>query len=101
MAVSDAPFVAPAAGFLGRLAARRSQPRRWRAIISSGTGIVGLVCLALVLGVVCLGPFTAPYSPYDSVGIPFGSPGPGMLFGTDNLGRDVLSRWLHGGSQVM
>jgi peptide/nickel transport system permease protein len=99
--VSDAPSAMPARSFFGRRAVRQNRPRSWRAITSSGTGIVGLICLALVLGVACLGPFVAPYSPYDSVGIPFGSPGPGTLFGTDNLGRDVLSRWLHGGAQVM
>lgn len=80
---------------------RQVRSRGWRAVVSSSTGIVGLVCVALVLGVACLGPLLAPHSAYDSVGIPYATPGSGGLLGTDNLGRDVLSRWLDGGAQVM
>ncbi|WP_157107209.1 ABC transporter ATP-binding protein/permease [Nocardia grenadensis] len=50
-----------------------------------------------ILGVVALGPFFAPYSPTASVARPYRSPGPGHLLGTDVVGRDVLSRLLHGG----
>lgn len=55
------------------------------------------VILAGILGVVALGPLVAPYSPTASVAAPYRPPGPGHLLGTDVVGRDVLSRLLHGG----
>ncbi|WP_459546109.1 ABC transporter ATP-binding protein/permease [Nocardia sp. X0981] len=60
--------------------------RAWRSVILAG-----------VLGVVALGPLLAPHSPTASVGAPFRPPGPGHPLGTDVVGRDVLSRLLHGG----
>ncbi|MGW0179248.1 ABC transporter ATP-binding protein/permease [Nocardia sp. NPDC003345] len=53
--------------------------------------------LAGILGVVALGPFLAPYSPTASVAAPYRPPGLRYLLGTDVVGRDVLSRLLHGG----
>jgi oligopeptide transport system permease protein len=60
-----------------------------------------VVCLA-VLGVVTLAslaaPWIAPY-PYDAIDLPLGAAAPSRehWFGTDALGRDLLSRCLHGG----
>jgi peptide/nickel transport system permease protein len=101
MVVSSPPAVARTQGIFRRRGSRQIPLRSWRVVVSSATGIVGLVCLVLVLGIAFFGPFLAPYSPYDSVSIPFDSPGPAAWLGTDNLGRDVLSRWLVGGAQVM
>jgi peptide/nickel transport system permease protein len=60
---------------------------------------IGLVLFLLVLGVALIGPFFSPVPPADSVGVPFGH-SPNSAFGTDNLGRDVLSRFLWGGRSV-
>nr|WP_081514565.1 ATP-binding cassette domain-containing protein [Nocardia donostiensis] len=57
--------------------------------------------LAGVLGVIALGPLLAPRSPTASVGLPFRPPGPGYPLGTDVVGRDVLSRLLHGGWSLL
>ncbi|MFN3431126.1 MAG: ABC transporter permease [Candidatus Sericytochromatia bacterium] len=59
--------------------------------------------LGAVLAVVLLAPWLAPYDP--TLQLPGGltdsgqplPPGPGHWLGTDDLGRDVLSRLLHGG----
>jgi peptide/nickel transport system permease protein len=48
-----------------------------------------------------LGPLVAPHSPTDTVGLPFSPPSSKALLGTDNLGRDVLSRVLYGGWTVL
>jgi peptide/nickel transport system permease protein len=57
-----------------------------------GGGIFGLVALCALLG-----PHVAPY-PYDEMNIMtrFQPPGPAHWFGTDEYGRDVLSRMLFG-----
>ncbi len=66
----------------------------WQARI--GLGVVLLVVLAIAVG-----PFFAPYSPLDQLGIPYSPPGGHFLLGTDNLGRDVLSRLLYGGRRIV
>jgi ABC-type dipeptide/oligopeptide/nickel transport system permease subunit len=64
-------------------------------------GMTGLVLLAIVVGVAIAGPWFAPYSPSETVGIPLTGRAPGQVLGTDYLGRDVLSRVLWGGRSVL
>jgi peptide/nickel transport system permease protein len=61
-----------------------------------GLAIVGIVVL-IALG----GPLVAPYSPTEFVAIPNSAPSDEALFGADALGRDVWSRFLHGGRSVL
>jgi peptide/nickel transport system permease protein len=57
-----------------------------------------LILLLVILSVFLLANFLAPYGPDDiGVGEHFASPSQAHLFGTDNLGRDLLSRVLFGG----
>jgi peptide/nickel transport system permease protein len=61
-----------------------------------------LVGLGVVLiGIVLFGPELAPHSPTAPVAPPYSPPGTGGLFGTDYLGRDVLSRVLNGGRPLL
>lgn len=65
----------------------------------SRLGVLNRIALALfaatfVVGL--LGPLFAPHAPSAAVGAPFTAPGHGTLLGTDDLGRDVLSRILYG-----
>ena len=69
--------------------------------VRTPTGLVGIVLLAAVVGVALLGPFFAPYPPDEPVGVPFSGPSEVPPFGTDFLGRDVLSRVLWGGRSVL
>ncbi|TIC85629.1 ABC transporter permease [Nocardioides sp. GY 10127] len=62
---------------------------------------IGLVMFVLVVGVAVVGPFVAPHSPTEFVGAPFDPPSSSAWLGTDSLGRDVLSRVLHGGWTVL
>jgi peptide/nickel transport system permease protein len=62
---------------------------------------VGLVLAGLVILTALAGPYLAPHSPTDFVGAPNSPPGDGAMFGTDNIGRDVLSRFLSGGRSLL
>jgi peptide/nickel transport system permease protein len=69
--------------------------------VRTPSGIVGLSLLAFVLFVAIAGPFLAPHSITETVGAPGQPPSSTTPFGTDFLGRDVLSRVLHGGHSVL
>jgi ABC-type dipeptide/oligopeptide/nickel transport system permease subunit len=72
--------------------------RRWTPrLVQTRAGLVGFVALGLLLAFVIAGPLIAPHEPDAPIGIPGEPPGNGLLLGTDGLGRDVLSRLLHGG----
>jgi peptide/nickel transport system permease protein len=64
-------------------------------------GAVGLILLLFVVGVALLGPLLAPHALDQPIGAPGSAPGNGAALGTDSLGRDVLSRVLHGGRYVL
>jgi len=60
-------------------------------------GRVGLVLVALILAAALFAPWLAPHDPNRiDVMNRFAGPGAGHLLGTDQLGRDLLSRLLHG-----
>jgi peptide/nickel transport system permease protein len=69
--------------------------------VRTGTGLVGVVVLALAVGVALFGPYVAPHPLDQPVGTPFEGPSSEALLGTDFLGRDVLSRVLWGGRSVL
>ena len=57
---------------------------------------VSLVVLAILCGAAILAPVIAPYDPDAIVGPFSGKPTAEFLLGTDQIGRDVLSRLLYG-----
>ena len=61
-------------------------------------GVLGVVMVTLFVGAAVFAPLVAPYNPYTmdlaNTNQPPGSPG--HLLGTDNFGRDILSRLVHG-----
>ncbi len=67
-----------------------------RALRTKST-VIGVILTALIVAIAVIGPFVSPHTPTEFVGAPFSPRGPGMLFGTDAIGRDVWSRFLHGG----
>ena len=62
---------------------------------------VGLGLAGFIVFIAALGPLLAPHSPYIFIGAPFDAPSAIARLGTDNLGRDVLSRVLYGGRSVL
>lgn len=62
---------------------------------------IGVVLLLPVVLIAVLGPFLSPEDPAAIIGTPYAPPGGDAIFGTDNLGRDVFSRFLHGGTVIL
>lgn len=72
--------------------------RIWKSMRSNQLGLIGGGLLAVVVLAALLAPWIAPYSPAETnFDVPYQQPGTvGFLLGTDDLGRDILSRLLHG-----
>jgi peptide/nickel transport system permease protein len=77
-----------------RFAVARDALRFWRTRI-------GLAVTLVVVAVAVFGPLAAPHSPTAFLAPPYARPSAALPFGTDELGRDVLSRVLHGGLSIL
>ena len=62
---------------------------------------IGLGLVLLILGIALIGPRVAPHGGNDFIGTPNSLAVPGALFGTDHIGQDVWSRFLHGGLTIL
>ncbi|WP_433274674.1 ABC transporter permease [Actinosynnema sp. CS-041913] len=94
--VPETPLIGDAAGAVAVAGGKSGLSVLGRAL-RTGPARLGLVLLTAVGLVVVLGPLPAPHAPDAIVGQPLAGPGGKFLLGTDILGRDVLSRLLHGG----
>jgi peptide/nickel transport system permease protein len=65
------------------------------------SGAIGFGILVFVVLFALIGPYVAPHSPTKPLGVPLAGPSGSSPFGTDFLGRDVLSRMLNGGRSVL
>jgi peptide/nickel transport system permease protein len=81
------------------------QHRPWVTLVLGAWGQartkIGLALVLLLVGSALIGPLFAPAEPAEFVAAPFAGPSGDALLGTDNLGRDVLSRFLWGGRSVL
>ncbi|WP_326125253.1 ABC transporter permease [Metasolibacillus meyeri] len=81
----------------------RSQVRKkkrkelWQKIYSNKAALAGLIILSIYALMLVFGPLIAPYDPYE-IQLENKLQGPSMehLMGTDDKGRDILSRILYG-----
>lgn len=68
-----------------------------RHILRNRLSLTGLLLIFALLVLAVIGPSVAPYSPYTTDPInKLESPSKAHVFGTDNLGRDILTRVLYG-----
>lgn len=69
-----------------------------RAFVRNRLAVIGLVLLVVLVGAAILAPWVAPYPPLQmNLLNAYAPPGSeGHLLGTDNFGRDILSRLIHG-----
>ncbi|PZO04091.1 MAG: peptide ABC transporter permease [Hyphomicrobiales bacterium] len=66
-------------------------------VLRSPQGALGLVLVGLILLVVIVGPWIAPYDPESLAPLQrYKPPSAQFWLGTDQYGRDILSRLLHG-----
>lgn len=88
-----------------RTAGPRVRRREWLHVLTAAArtprGMVGAGLALLVVLVAVIGPFVAPYSPLAFVTVPGSGPSSKFPLGGDILGRDVLSRVLDGGWQLL
>lgn len=70
----------------------------WRRLRKNRLSVVGLCVLGVVVFAAVVGPWCSPYE-YDQQDTALGAAGPSAKhwLGTDTLGRDLLTRILHGG----
>jgi len=81
------------------------QRRPWLGILRNalrlGRTKIGVAIVALIIVIAVFGPLAAPHSPTEFVAVPNSGPSGDAIFGADALGRDVFSRFLHGGLSVL
>ncbi|MBT1248259.1 MULTISPECIES: ABC transporter permease [unclassified Thermosipho (in: thermotogales)] len=68
-------------------------------LFKTGTGLltfIGAMILLFYITLAIFAPQIAPYNPIERVGRSLTSPNDQFVFGTDNLGRDILSRVIYG-----
>jgi peptide/nickel transport system permease protein len=71
--------------------------RSWRL----GRTKFGVLVVVLLVLLALVGPYVAPHSPTEFADTPYAHPSSHAALGTDNLGRDVLSRFLSGGRSIL
>jgi peptide/nickel transport system permease protein len=100
----DVPVIpAPSAPVASGTTSERTQARREtvRQLIRRPAFVIGnLVIIGWIITAV-LGERITPYDPFNSFSSGHIPPGPEHLFGTDRLGRDVLSRVMVGSRDVL
>ena len=81
------------------------QRRPWLGILRNALRLtrtrIGVGIVILIVAIAVFGPLLARHSPTAFVAVPNSGPSSTAVFGADALGRDVLSRFLHGGLTVL
>lgn len=77
-----------------------AESRSWRDLLKlDGTTLVGLIGLAVIVGLVLtavFAPLLAPFDPTERVARPFLAPDGTHLLGTNDIGQDLLSELIYG-----
>jgi peptide/nickel transport system permease protein len=98
---ATAPAVPPGAAVRSRPAGRHP----WLSVLAAAArtprGAAGLTLAGLVVLLAAAGPWLAPKSPTALLTSPFAKPSGRFPLGGDFLGRDVLSRVLNGGWELL
>ncbi len=90
--ISDASVLEPTDGAL----APPRQPGRWRLLLAEKKALVGLTVLTVLIVAAILAPWLTPYDPNAMMYSMLSPPSLAHPLGTDDLGRDLLSRIIFG-----
>src|SRR5215217_2815172 len=77
--------------------ARRGRPSLLQRFLSRKVAVLAAVFLVIAIGGAALASWISPYPPERILGSRLAPAGGRFVLGTDQAGRDVLSRLLHGG----
>lgn len=80
---------------------RNTARRNFLAACRTTAGAVGLTLFLIVAAIAVVGPWLAPHSSTESLSVPLAGPSSAYPMGTDQLGRDVLSRVMSGGLALL
>ena len=70
----------------------------WHRLLQDKVAVAGLIIMVLLILMSVFAPLLAPYDPYYmDLGAMKQAPNAAHVFGTDGMGRDILSRILYGG----
>jgi ABC-type dipeptide/oligopeptide/nickel transport system permease subunit len=72
-----------------------------RGLLLSRSGCVGLFLAGAIVALALCGPLLTPYSPIDTLAMPYELPTMAHPLGADSLGRDALARYLYGGRTLV
>jgi peptide/nickel transport system permease protein len=86
---------------LGALGKERQTLTLFRQMLRLKRSRIAVALLGGIVLIAVVGPYIAPFDPNSFVGPPFLAAYEGSPFGTDLLGRDVLSRFLSGGLSIL
>jgi peptide/nickel transport system permease protein len=93
--------LAPVGGATAPVAHRAEWRRLMRETLRKRRTQIGLLCTSVILVIAIFGPLMSSTSPTALIGTPYGGRAKGLPFGSDYLGRDVWSRFLHGGLRLL
>ena len=100
--ISSGPAGPPLAAVAVVHAPRRAQPTAWRLLLRKPTFIAGAVILLFWVACALFGAVIAPRDPYaQQLLATNAAPSSMHWFGTDGLGRDVLSRVIVGARDIL
>jgi len=95
--------LAPPMNAAAGLAFAEERSRVWRKLLRNPAAIAGALVLLVIVGAAVFAPYVAPHEPTRQSLIrrftpPVWTAGgkPGYVLGTDQVGRDILSRMIHG-----
>ena len=83
---------------MAMLQKERKANNAWHKLLRNKTAVIGFAIVCFMVFIAVFAPVLAPYPPNKiNPAIPFKAPGfQGHILGTDDLGRDILSRVIYG-----
>ena len=101
--MSESPDTYSASGEVGSVRKRRTRWERIRMVLRTAppTAWFGMIVVALYCFTALFAPWLAPYGEAEIFAVPYAPWDAEHVFGTDQIGRDILSRLIYGARNTM